>query len=67
MLAVLANALRSASLFLLEGGFLGSVGGLADSLHAGAGLVLFVAVLAAQAWLIGLRFLRGQPAVMEAT
>jgi exosortase/archaeosortase family protein len=66
VLAVLANALRSASLFLLEGGFLGSFHGLTSSLHAGAGLVLFALVLALQWWLLGWQPSTLAPAKLEA-
>ena len=50
VLAVLANALRSASLFLLEGRLLGTAGTWDGALHQGAGVVLFLGLMVAQSW-----------------
>ena len=51
-LALLGNALRSASLFLLEADILHAGRG-GEALHSGAGLAVFAALLLTQAWVLG--------------
>lgn len=66
LLAVAGNALRSASLFLLEGRILGTAEAWADIVHAAAGSVVFAGVLYAQWWVILYRAQERSPSTSRA-